>query len=155
MAWFTDPGRLFPLVRQRLTPGGVFAFSQPPAIPGAYGPQGMYKGGFAGKAMFTYHRPRLHRQRGHGRPCPIVRRYGSAAVGRVTERRDDGSEDGLSPVLHPPDEGRGSGSSERRAGAPHDTEERGPTQAPYRLNLSFVPAHGYPLRSQCASCAAA
>jgi len=53
-AWFTDPGRLFPLVRQRLKPGGVFVFSQPPAIPGAYGPQGMYKGGFAGKAMFTY-----------------------------------------------------------------------------------------------------
>ncbi|MFJ7326063.1 class I SAM-dependent methyltransferase [Streptomyces cyaneofuscatus] len=52
--WFTDPGRLFPLVRERLSPGGVFAFSQPPAIPGAYGPQGMYKGGFAGKAMFTY-----------------------------------------------------------------------------------------------------
>ncbi|MGW7351015.1 class I SAM-dependent methyltransferase [Streptomyces sp. NPDC054784] len=53
-AWFTDPGRLFPLVRARLAPGGVFVFSQPPAIPGAYGPQGMYKGGFAGKAMFTY-----------------------------------------------------------------------------------------------------
>ena len=53
-AWFTDPSRLFPLVRQRLRPGGVFVFSQPPAIPGAYGPQGMYKGGFAGKAMFTY-----------------------------------------------------------------------------------------------------
>lgn len=53
-AWFADPSRLFPLVRQRLAPGGVFAFSQPPAIPGAYGPQGMYKGGFAGKAMFTY-----------------------------------------------------------------------------------------------------
>lgn len=52
--WFTDPSRLFPLVRQRLGPAGVFAFSQPPAIPGAYGPQGMYKGGFAGKAMFTY-----------------------------------------------------------------------------------------------------
>jgi SAM-dependent methyltransferase len=52
--WFTDPGRLFPLVRQRLNPGGVLAFSQPPAIPGAYGPQGMYKGGFAGPAMFTY-----------------------------------------------------------------------------------------------------
>ncbi len=48
------PSRLFPLVRERLTPGGVFVFSQPPAIPGAYGPQGMYKGGFAGKAMFTY-----------------------------------------------------------------------------------------------------
>ncbi|MEV2217124.1 class I SAM-dependent methyltransferase [Streptomyces sp. NPDC050997] len=53
-AWFTDPGRLFPLVRARLNPGGVFVFSQPPAIPGAYGPQGMYKGGFAGRAMFTY-----------------------------------------------------------------------------------------------------
>ncbi|MFE1962568.1 class I SAM-dependent methyltransferase [Streptomyces sp. NPDC059479] len=53
-AWFTDPGRLFPLVRRRLKPGGVFVFSQPPAIPGAYGPQGMYKGGFAGKALYTY-----------------------------------------------------------------------------------------------------
>ncbi len=29
-------------------------FSQPPAIPGAYGPQGMHKSRFAGKAMFTY-----------------------------------------------------------------------------------------------------
>ncbi|WP_369170508.1 class I SAM-dependent methyltransferase [Streptomyces sp. R28] len=53
-AWFADPSRLFPLVRARLNPGGVFVFSQPPAIPGAYGPQGMYKGGFAGKAMYTY-----------------------------------------------------------------------------------------------------
>lgn len=53
-AWFADPGRLFPLVRARLNHGGVFVFSQPPAIPGAYGPQGMYKGGFGGKAMFTY-----------------------------------------------------------------------------------------------------
>jgi SAM-dependent methyltransferase len=51
--WFTDPARLLPLVRQRLNPGGVLAFSQPPAIAGAYGPQGMYKGGFAGPAMFT------------------------------------------------------------------------------------------------------
>ncbi|MFD5553081.1 class I SAM-dependent methyltransferase [Streptomyces sp. NPDC127068] len=52
--WFTDPERLFPLVAEALNPGGTFAFSQPPAIPGAYGPQGMYKGGFAGPAMFTY-----------------------------------------------------------------------------------------------------
>ncbi|MEO3839529.1 class I SAM-dependent methyltransferase [Streptomyces sp. CNZ287] len=52
--WFTDPAKLLPLVARRLTPGGVFAFSQPPAIPGAYGPQGMYKSGFAGKAMYTY-----------------------------------------------------------------------------------------------------
>lgn len=34
---------------------GDFLRSQPPAIPGAYGPQGMDKGGFAGKAMFTHH----------------------------------------------------------------------------------------------------
>ncbi|MFE6777359.1 class I SAM-dependent methyltransferase [Streptomyces sp. NPDC057702] len=53
-AWFADPTRLFPLVLDRLCPGGRFVFSQPPAIPGAYGPQGMYKGGFAGKAQFTY-----------------------------------------------------------------------------------------------------
>ncbi|MFC5800278.1 class I SAM-dependent methyltransferase [Streptomyces formicae] len=52
--WFADPERLFPLVIRALTPGGVFAFSQPPAIPGAYGPQGMYKGGFAGPAMYAY-----------------------------------------------------------------------------------------------------
>lgn len=52
--WFTDPAKLFPLIAERLNPGGVLAFSHPPAIPGAYGPQGMYKGGFAGKAMFTY-----------------------------------------------------------------------------------------------------
>ncbi|WP_330318245.1 class I SAM-dependent methyltransferase [Streptomyces platensis] len=60
-AWFTDPAKLFPLIAKRLNPGGVLAFSHPPAIPGAYGPQGMYKGGFAGKAMFTYrysHTPR-------------------------------------------------------------------------------------------------
>ncbi len=53
-AWFADPSRLFPLVRARLADGGRFVFSQPPAIPGAYGPQGMYKGGFAGRAQFTY-----------------------------------------------------------------------------------------------------
>ncbi|MCY0949037.1 class I SAM-dependent methyltransferase [Streptomyces sp. H27-S2] len=53
-AWFTDPARLFPLVLASLNPGGRFLFSQPPAIPGAYGPQGMYKGGFAGPATFTY-----------------------------------------------------------------------------------------------------
>ncbi|MER6910724.1 class I SAM-dependent methyltransferase [Streptomyces sp. NPDC000594] len=52
--WFTDPAGLLPLIAARLNPGGVFAFSHPPAIPGAYGPQGMYKGGFAGKAMYAY-----------------------------------------------------------------------------------------------------
>ncbi|WP_217196376.1 class I SAM-dependent DNA methyltransferase [Streptomyces buecherae] len=53
-AWFSDPKRLLPLVHARLNAGGRFVFSQPPAIPGAYGPQGMYKGGFAGKATYTY-----------------------------------------------------------------------------------------------------
>ncbi|TFE42512.1 class I SAM-dependent methyltransferase [Streptomyces sp. ICN441] len=52
--WFTDPAKLLPLISQRLNPGGTLAFSHPPAIPGAYGPQGMYKGGFAGRAMYTY-----------------------------------------------------------------------------------------------------
>ncbi|MDO0932709.1 class I SAM-dependent methyltransferase [Streptomyces sp. DG2A-72] len=52
--WFTDPSRLFPLVHSRLEPDGTFVFSHPTAIPGAYGPQGMYKGGFAGKAMYAY-----------------------------------------------------------------------------------------------------
>ena len=52
--WFTDPGKLLPLVHKSLRPGGTLAFSHPPAIPGAYGPQGMYKGGFAGRAQFTY-----------------------------------------------------------------------------------------------------
>ncbi|WP_369362996.1 class I SAM-dependent methyltransferase [Streptomyces sp. CG4] len=52
--WFADPTQLFPLVLPRLNPGGVFAFSQPPAIPGAYGPQGMYKGGFAGRPVYMY-----------------------------------------------------------------------------------------------------
>ncbi|MGK5640675.1 class I SAM-dependent methyltransferase [Streptomyces sp. URMC 126] len=52
--WFTDPAKLLPLIASRLRPGGVLVFSHPPAIPGAYGPQGMYKGGFAGRALYTY-----------------------------------------------------------------------------------------------------
>lgn len=52
--WFTDPARLLPLVGRVLRPGGRLVFSHPPAIPGAYGPQGMYKGGFAGRAQFLY-----------------------------------------------------------------------------------------------------
>lgn len=39
--WFTDPEVLFPLVAKRLTPRGVFAFSQAEPVPGAYGPQPM------------------------------------------------------------------------------------------------------------------
>ncbi|MBT2396070.1 bifunctional 2-polyprenyl-6-hydroxyphenol methylase/3-demethylubiquinol 3-O-methyltransferase UbiG [Streptomyces sp. ISL-100] len=39
-AWFTDPADLLPLVHERLTPGGVYAFSHnPPALVGCYGPQ--------------------------------------------------------------------------------------------------------------------
>ncbi|WP_411113452.1 class I SAM-dependent methyltransferase [Streptomyces sp. 029-5] len=52
--WFTDPEELLPLIARRLNPGGVLVFSHPPAIPGTSGAQGMYKGGFAGKAMYTY-----------------------------------------------------------------------------------------------------
>lgn len=31
--WFTDPQALFPLVRKRMSDGGIFAFSHPPAAP--------------------------------------------------------------------------------------------------------------------------
>ncbi|MFF3401369.1 SAM-dependent methyltransferase [Streptomyces sp. NPDC002659] len=40
--WFADPHELLPAVRQRLRPGGVFAFSQRPAIEGCYGCQASY-----------------------------------------------------------------------------------------------------------------
>ncbi|MEV0265178.1 class I SAM-dependent methyltransferase [Streptomyces sp. NPDC050617] len=50
--WFTDPRELLPLLRDHLNPGGVLAFAHPPAIDGCYGPQGMYKGGFAGPRQF-------------------------------------------------------------------------------------------------------
>ncbi|KUL27514.1 class I SAM-dependent methyltransferase [Streptomyces regalis] len=39
--WFTDPEDLFPLVLERLAPGGVFAFSQAEPASGSYGPQQM------------------------------------------------------------------------------------------------------------------
>ncbi|WP_415840884.1 class I SAM-dependent methyltransferase, partial [Nocardiopsis rhodophaea] len=40
--WFTDPARLLPLVWEHLEPGGRLVFSHAPAVPGSYGPQGMY-----------------------------------------------------------------------------------------------------------------
>jgi SAM-dependent methyltransferase len=49
--WFTDPERLFPLVRKRLNPGGVFAFSQAEPLEGFYGPEGMYGNGFNGPRL--------------------------------------------------------------------------------------------------------
>ncbi|MEU5434999.1 class I SAM-dependent methyltransferase [Streptomyces sp. NPDC020719] len=49
--WFLDPERLLPLVRARLTPGGVLVFSQAPPVEGCYGPQGMYGRGFRGESL--------------------------------------------------------------------------------------------------------
>ncbi len=49
--WFTDPEHLFPLVRKRLNPGGVFAFSQAEPLEGFYGPEGMYGNGFNGPRL--------------------------------------------------------------------------------------------------------
>ncbi|WP_439681828.1 class I SAM-dependent methyltransferase [Embleya sp. MST-111070] len=49
--WFSDPGKLLPLVHDHLTPDGVLAFSQAPAIEGCYGPQGMYGNGYKGKEL--------------------------------------------------------------------------------------------------------
>ncbi|MFI8349035.1 class I SAM-dependent methyltransferase [Streptomyces sp. NPDC085596] len=39
--WFTDPDTLFPLIAQRLAPGGVFAFSHREPVVGQYGAQEM------------------------------------------------------------------------------------------------------------------
>ncbi|MFL1380519.1 MULTISPECIES: class I SAM-dependent DNA methyltransferase [unclassified Nocardiopsis] len=52
--WFTDPEVLLPLVYDRLEPGGSFVFSHAPAIPGSYGAQGMYGGGFNGRRVWVY-----------------------------------------------------------------------------------------------------
>ncbi|GAB2923186.1 class I SAM-dependent methyltransferase [Streptomyces mayteni] len=49
--WFTDPCRLLPAIRRRLSPGGVLVFSQAPAVEGCYGAQGMYGNGFTGKTL--------------------------------------------------------------------------------------------------------
>lgn len=49
--WFTDPERLVPLVRLRLNPGGVFAFSQAEPIDGFYGPQAAYGNGLSGRRL--------------------------------------------------------------------------------------------------------
>ncbi|MFI5620673.1 class I SAM-dependent methyltransferase [Streptomyces sp. NPDC051567] len=49
--WFTDPRRLLPAIRQRLSARGVLVFSQAPAVEGCYGPQGMYGNGFNGKIL--------------------------------------------------------------------------------------------------------
>ncbi|NEA64427.1 class I SAM-dependent methyltransferase [Streptomyces sp. SID12488] len=40
--WFTNPDTLLPAVRDRLSPGGILAFSQRPAIEGCYGCQASY-----------------------------------------------------------------------------------------------------------------
>ncbi|MEV0850617.1 class I SAM-dependent methyltransferase [Streptomyces sp. NPDC049954] len=40
--WFTDPAVTLPLVRERLHPGGVLAFSQRPPTPDCYGCQASY-----------------------------------------------------------------------------------------------------------------
>ena len=53
-AWFTDPQVLFPLVHDRLEPGGRFVFSHAPAVPGSYGVQGMYGAGFTGRRVWVY-----------------------------------------------------------------------------------------------------
>ncbi|MFD0772678.1 class I SAM-dependent methyltransferase [Streptomonospora algeriensis] len=52
--WFTDPDRLLPLVRERLAPGGRLVFSHAPPVPGSYGVQGMYGGGFRGRRVWVY-----------------------------------------------------------------------------------------------------
>lgn len=50
-AWTTDPRVLLPLVRARLTPGGVYVFSQEAPIEGCYGCQGFYARGRDGRPV--------------------------------------------------------------------------------------------------------
>ena len=50
--WFTHPAKLLPLIRERLNPGGLLVFSHAPAIPGAYGPQGMQRGPLDGPQRY-------------------------------------------------------------------------------------------------------
>lgn len=52
--WFTDPARLFPLVYERLVPGGKLVFSHAPAVPDSYGVQGIYAAGFTGRQVWAY-----------------------------------------------------------------------------------------------------
>lgn len=52
--WFTDPDRLLPLIRDRLTPAGKLVFSHAPAVPGSYGSQGIYAAGFTGRQVWAY-----------------------------------------------------------------------------------------------------
>ncbi|MFF7074421.1 class I SAM-dependent methyltransferase [Streptomyces pseudovenezuelae] len=54
--WFTDPDVLLPLLRKRLAPDGILAFSQEPPIEGCHGAQGTY----------------IRRKNG-GPPVPVVR----------------------------------------------------------------------------------
>lgn len=74
-AWFTDPDRLLPLVRDRLTAGGRFVFSNARAVPGGYGAQGIYVAGFTGRQVWAYrwaYEPEAWAE--------IVRRHGFGAV---------------------------------------------------------------------------
>lgn len=52
--WFTDPDVLLPLVRDRLAPGGRLVFSHALPVPGSYGVQGTYGGGFTGRRTWIY-----------------------------------------------------------------------------------------------------
>ncbi|MET9959487.1 methyltransferase domain-containing protein [Streptomyces sp. NPDC006326] len=49
--WFSNPRHLLPLILARLNPGGLLAFSHAPAVPGCYGPQGMYPGALRGRPI--------------------------------------------------------------------------------------------------------
>ncbi|WP_329576276.1 class I SAM-dependent methyltransferase [Kitasatospora sp. NBC_01250] len=50
-AWFIDPEVLLPLVRPRLNPGGVFAFSCVEPLAPCFGPQILYGNGYRGHRL--------------------------------------------------------------------------------------------------------
>ncbi|TYK52814.1 class I SAM-dependent methyltransferase [Actinomadura decatromicini] len=52
--WFTDPDDLLPRVHDRLVSGGRVVFSHAPAVPKAYGVQGMYGDGLTGRQVWIH-----------------------------------------------------------------------------------------------------
>ncbi|MBT2211330.1 trans-aconitate 2-methyltransferase [Actinomadura sp. NEAU-AAG7] len=52
--WFTDPNELLPRIHDRLAVGGRLVFSHAPAVPGAYGVQGMYGDGITGRQVWIH-----------------------------------------------------------------------------------------------------
>lgn len=102
--WFTDPEDLFPRVLERLTPGGVFAFSQAEPVAGSYGPQQMRGKWLEGREReLTV----LRRQYTAETWADILKRHGFTDVdARVLKAPEPGNLGTLLVRAHTPGRGR-------------------------------------------------